>query len=252
MTNARPSAEGDGAILKRGEGVAAWRQIADRLLEDIRAGQPAPGEQMPSEAALASRFAVNRHTVRRAMAALAQDGVIRTSQGKGSFVETGRLPYPISPRTRFTENVALTGHEAGGDLLAAAVIPASGAVAASLWIREGEPVLRLDLRRFIDGVPVTIGRSHFPMPRFDGFAEAYRESGSITAAMAACGVDDYRRLSTAISARPATAEEALLLDLVPGRVLLVVDSVNVDGAGRPVQVSLAHFVADRVELRVET
>ncbi|WGF88018.1 phosphonate metabolism transcriptional regulator PhnF [Marinivivus vitaminiproducens] len=237
--------------LRRGDGVAAWRQIADRLLDDIRAGRPSAGEQLPSEAALAARFGVNRHTVRRAVAELAAEGVVRTSQGKGSFVEAGRLPYPIGTRTRFTQNLALTGHEAGGDLIAAETVPAPAEIASRLQIAPSEPVLRVDLRRFVDRVPLTLGRTYLPLPRFAGFADAYRASESVTAAFSVCGVDDYRRLSTAITARPATVDEAMLLDLAPGRVLLVVDSVNVDGAGRPIQATHAHFVADRVELRVE-
>ena len=49
-----------------GRGVAQWRQIADTLRADIAGGTLGPGDQLPTEARLAARFGVNRHTVRRA------------------------------------------------------------------------------------------------------------------------------------------------------------------------------------------
>ena len=50
-----------------GRGVAQWRQIADTLQADIAGGALGPGAQLPTEARLAARFGVNRHTVRRAL-----------------------------------------------------------------------------------------------------------------------------------------------------------------------------------------
>lgn len=237
--------------LTRGTGVAAWRQIADAIAADIAAGRLAPGAQLPTEARLAERFAVNRHTARRALAALAAEGLVRTAQGKGSFVEARPLPYPIGPRTRFSENIVRAGHGAGGELIAARELPASAVVAERLGVEEGAAVLEVTSRRLADGVPITAGRSYHPLPRFAGFAEAYRATGSVTAALAACGVADYRRRSTAISARLATPEEAAALDLAPGRIVLVTEAVNVDEAGVPVQLTYGAFAADRVELRVE-
>jgi GntR family phosphonate transport system transcriptional regulator len=112
--------------------------------------------------------------------------------------------------------------------------------------------VRLDTLRFADGTPISFGSGYFPLPRFDELADAYRAEGAITPALAACGVADYRRLETRISARPASAEEAALLDLAPGRLLLVVDSVNVDEEGRRIQYTHAQFSADRTELVVES
>ena len=44
--------------LVRGEGLTAWRQIADALTADIAAGLYAAGQQLPTESALAARFVV--------------------------------------------------------------------------------------------------------------------------------------------------------------------------------------------------
>ncbi|MGU3667581.1 phosphonate metabolism transcriptional regulator PhnF [Methylobacterium sp. A49B] len=234
--------------LVRGEGLTAWRQIADALTADIAAGLYAAGQQLPTESALAARFSVNRHTVRRALAALAEGGLVRASQGRGTFVEGAPLSYPIGTRTRFSEIVSGAGREAWGDLLAAATVPAAPEQALALALTPGAPVLELHTVHRADGAPLSTALTWLPLPRFAGFGEAYAARGSITRAFADCGVPDYTRLSTRVRARPADAQEASRLDIAPGRVVLVVSSVNVDPAGVPIQANRTLFAADRVEL----
>lgn len=240
----------DGGGLVRGEGMAAWRQIADALSAEIAAGRHPAGGRLPTEAALAARFSVNRHTVRRALAALSEGGLVRASQGRGTFVEAAPLAYPIGPRTRFSEIVTGAGREAWGDLIAAHAVPADAERATALALTPGDPVLELLTVHRADGTPISTARTWLPLPRFSGFAGAYAELGSITRAFAAFGVADYTRLSTRIRARPAEPDEAARLDLAPGRVVIAVSSVNADAQGRPIQATRSLFAADRVELVV--
>ena len=242
----------EGLTIERGEGVAAWRQIADRIAADIARGRFAPGEQLPIESALAGDFAVNRHTVRRALAALAAGGLVRATQGRGTFVEATPLPYAIGSRTRFSELVARAGREAGGKLIASAKVAADGEVAAALTIPKGAPVLRLETVRSADGTPISMGTAYFPLPRFARLTAAYRRTGSTTKALKLCGVPDYSRAETRISARPPRNEEARLLDLAPGRPVLSVTSINVDADKLPIQFTHAAFAADRTELVVNS
>ena len=77
-------------------GVAMWRRVADAIRLDIVGGKLVRGDRLAGETTLAARFAVNRHTVRRALAALDAEGVVRAEQGRGWFVaEAQRLSYRI-------------------------------------------------------------------------------------------------------------------------------------------------------------
>lgn len=236
--------------LCRGEGVAAWRQIADEIETDIATQRFRPGAQLPTEAQLAARFGVNRHTVRRALASLAERGMLRATQGRGTFVENRPLSYPIGPRTRFSEIVARERHEPGGELLRAEEMPATVQIAHALAIPIEAPVVAVSARRFADGTPISCGTLYLPLPRFAGFVAAYRVHNAVTPALVACGVPDYSRLETRISARPATVEEAALLNLAPGRVVLAAASINIDPERRRFQFGQTVFAADRVELLV--
>jgi GntR family transcriptional regulator, phosphonate transport system regulatory protein len=232
-------------------GVTLWRRIADDLERAIAAGEIAAGEKLPGETEIAARFAVNRHTVRRAIAELAGRGLVRAARGSGTFVEGGRLAYPISRRTRFSEIVGSAGREAGGRLVASRVEPADRAIARRLKVAKGTPVVRLDVIRSASGVPLCLGTNWLPAARVPDAAKIYETTRSITRMLAAVGIRDYRRHSTRVTAAVADAIEAARLDLSPGRPLLVVESVDVTPDGRPIATATGRFAADRVELMVE-
>lgn len=90
-------------VVERQTGVALWRQIADRIRLAISNGDYDATGMVPPETVLAGEFGVNRHTVRSALAALAEEGLVRAVQGRGTMIERKeRVSYPISKRTRFT------------------------------------------------------------------------------------------------------------------------------------------------------
>lgn len=237
--------------MDRRTGVALWRQIADRIRQGVSAGDFGDDGRLPPETALAERFGVNRHTVRGAIAALVQEGVLRAEQGRGTFVERRRrLSYPIARRTRFSEGLRDQAQERRGHLLGQAREAADARVAAALGLDADAPVLRVETMSEADGRPVSRATSWFDVARFDGIAEAIAETGSVTLAYRRHGVEDYFRQSTIVSARHADAHDLAALRLAPGAIVLVAVAINVDTEGRPIQFSETRFAADRVELAV--
>ena len=95
-----------------------WKSIYDSLNADIAGGRYPPGEKLPTEAVLSKRFGVNRHTVRRALGQLADDGVVHARRGAGVFVETVPAEYPIGRRVRFHKNLQAAGRMPAKEILA--------------------------------------------------------------------------------------------------------------------------------------
>ncbi len=79
----------------------------------------------------------------------------------------------------------------------------------------------------------------------------YRESGSITQALARSGVADYVRKTTKVTARAARAADARLLGQPTSRPILMTESINVDANGLPIEYSVGRWASDRVQLVVE-
>ncbi|WP_322416447.1 phosphonate metabolism transcriptional regulator PhnF [Mesorhizobium huakuii] len=237
--------------IERRSGVSLWRQIADRILQAIATGDFAENAALPPEVALAERYGVNRHTVRSAISALVQEGVLRAEQGRGTFVlSRKRLSYPIGARTRFSTGLQGQTSERHIVLLASSVEPASPRVAEGLGLASGAEVIRLETRGEADGQPVSRAAGWFDARRFAGIDKAMAETGSITASLARFGIDDYLRQSTVLSARHADAADLADLDLQPGAIVLVTVAVNVTPDGQPIQFSESRFPAERVELKL--
>ena len=62
-------------------------QIVDTLKREIVDGEFPVGTALPSEAALVSRFAVSRHTVREALRTMRESGLVTSHQGLGTVVK---------------------------------------------------------------------------------------------------------------------------------------------------------------------
>ncbi|MGK9167578.1 phosphonate metabolism transcriptional regulator PhnF [Inquilinus limosus] len=238
--------------LTRGAGVALWRQISATLEQEIRDGEHPAGARLPTEAELSERFGVNRHTVRRAMAELEEQGLVDVTQGRGTFVHLGAIAYLVGRRTRFHENMRRENRDARVELLDSAIEPAPAAVARELEIPPGTDVIRLDTRSHADGLPLSLASHYFPAARFPGLADVFRETGSVTASFARYGVTDYTRRRTRVSARLPDAREQRLLEITRTRPVMATEAVNVDAEGRPVEYGLSSFASDRIQLVFES
>lgn len=240
-------------FIDRRSGVAAWKQIADRISRAIDAGEYDETGMVPPETQLAEHFGVNRHTVRSAIAALAESGLLKRVQGRGTLIEKReRLVYPVGRRTRFSEGLGGQAGETDIRLLSDEEMAAPSAVAAALALAPGTMVVRLETLSLADGVPVSLATHYFSHERFAGIGKQLAAYHSITRALAAFDVQDYVRVSTEVTARMASAEEAGRLSLNSNPILLETIAVNADSDGRPIQYSRTLFAADRIALRLDT
>lgn len=232
------------------ERTAIWREIERALRSEIEQGRYRPGEKLPTEAALSTRFSVNRHTVRRALAALQADGLTHARRGAGVFVAAKPTTYPIGARVRFHQNLIASGQTPKKEILRLETVAAAAREAAALGIAEGEQVHVWEGVAYADDAPVSLFHSWFPATRFPYLKEGLAETKSVTAALRRAGVADYTRASTRLNAEAAGAIPALHLRLSEGAPLLRAVSVNVDADGTPVEYGRTWFAGERVTLTV--
>jgi len=228
-----------------------WQQISDTLTAEIGEGRYPPGDKLPSEAMLSRRFGVNRHTLRRALRAMSEAGLVHARRGAGVFVTGTQLSYRLGPRTRFAQNLAETGHVSSRHVLRIETLPASEAEATALRIARGASIHVFESLASADGVPISHGLSVFPADRLPGLPEALARDASVTTAFAACGIADYKRRSTRLTAVRASGATARHLKVPEGAPLLRTHAINVDAAGQLVEYGTTWFAADRVELVVD-
>ena len=237
--------------IERGLGQTIWRQIEQSLAGDIARRLLLPGSRLPPEPVLAERFGVNRHTVRRAVAALERDGLVRIEQGRGTFVQEHAVDFMLSRRTRFSENLLLRDKTRRKRLLRSAEIPARGELARALALKPGSMVIRIEAVTEVDSRPLSHSLHHFPARRFPGLVEVFEAERSVTKTLARFDIADYTRRVTRISARMPDAELAAVLHQPRTRPVLQSVAVNIDNDGKPIEFGLTHFAGDLVQLVVE-
>jgi GntR family transcriptional regulator, phosphonate transport system regulatory protein len=241
------------STIDRHSGISAWKQIADQISRSISSGEFDETGMVPPETVLAEKFGVNRHTVRSAIASLADEGLLKRVQGRGTLIEKReRLVFPISRRTRFSEGLGKQAAEMTTRVIASDEIAATDEIARALGLPEGHSVIRLRTLGLADQQPVSVATAYFDSVRFPGMADLVAHHHSVTRAFAAQGVEDYVRVSTEVTGRLASTEEAVALGLSSGAVVLEAVSVNADLAGLPIQYGRAVFAADRISLRLDT
>lgn len=227
---------------------AIWTAIRDTLSDEIARGHYGPGDRLPTEAQLSERFGVNRHTVRRALADMAESGTVLARRGAGVFVAHRPTDYPIGHRVRFHQNLTASGHVPNKQVLHLTTRSCDPCEARALSLATGAPVQVYEGLSYSDGQPIALFRSVFPADRFPRMLDELRARPSVTAAFRAHGVMDYTRASTRITAKAASATQALHLQLQPGSPILRTISVNVDCDNRPVEYGRTWFAGDRVTL----
>jgi len=241
----------DAQPIEREAGIAVWRQLEIQLANEISQGGFGEDGRLPTEATLAKRFGVNRHTIRRAISALTERGLVRVERGRGMFVEDVVIDYPLTRRTSFSTNLLAQGRAPTSHLAGINVVQADHVVADALGLRDGEPVVCRRATGMADDVPISASLTYFPSSRFPNMAEQLKNAPSITAALNAYGIKDYRRGSTRIFTRFPMPSEATALRQPATQPVLVTEAIDIDSKGSPISYGLTCFAGARVQITVE-
>lgn len=103
--------------LDRSSAQPLYQQLAALLLQQMDAGELAPGQQLPSEPELMAAYGVSRITVRQAVGLLARRGKLVTQRGKGTFVATSVVRHELTALQGFQDALRSQGVEARTQLL---------------------------------------------------------------------------------------------------------------------------------------
>ena len=122
-----------------------YQQIKDLILRSLLAGEWKPGESIPSEMDLATRFRVSQGTVRKAVDELAAENLLVRRQGKGTFVAT-HAEHQV--QYRFLKLIPDVGDSSTEGPAQREIIDckrqrAAADVARALALRAGDPVLQV-------------------------------------------------------------------------------------------------------------
>ncbi len=229
-----------------------YLQIADELRQNIQESVFGIGDRLPPETDLSDRFGVNRHTLRRAIEVLRQEGIVSIERGRGTFVMAAPIAVTIGKRVRYNEALKAQALNPQWQLLRVVELSADPKLAKRLAIALGDPVVLFERLSQVDEVPISLASSHFPSQRFpklSAHCETYRSVSRLLRQEYAC---DHIRHSTRVSARTARPRDARLLKMPATTPILLSESINVDQQGAVIEYGVTRFRGDRMELVIDT
>lgn len=155
-----------------------YQQIKGLILQSLQASEWKPGESIPSEMELATRYRVSQGTVRKAIDELANDHLLIRKQGKGTFVAT-HAEHQV--QYRFLKLVPDQGDlntegPAQRHIVDCKRLRASAEIARALSLRSGDTVLQVRRVLSFANVPTILEDLWLPGVPFKGLT-AERLSG---------------------------------------------------------------------------
>lgn len=157
----------------------AYYQLAQILHERIMSGQLRPGDRIPSESELSQRYGLSRMTVRRSIAALSEKGLLRSEQGRGTFVVNPRVEGGVFVIPDFHEEMRNQGLSSEAKLLKVKLVSAGRQQAEKLDIRKGKRVIYLERLLEGGGEPLVFDRKYILFDKSQPLLEAELGYGSI-------------------------------------------------------------------------
>lgn len=191
--------------LGQDERLPLYQRLRDEIAARIAAGDWLPGAVIPTEAELTKTYGIATGTVRKAVDALVNEGLLQRRQGRGTFV---RRPNFDSSFMRFFRQQTQTSDGESqvpeGRILACRAEKPSAVVRESLGLAGGDKVVYMERQRISNGRILFHEDIWLPLSRF--------------AALLEIGLDQFDNLlypfyEEVCEQRIASAHEELVIDV---------------------------------------
>ena len=214
-----------------------YSQIRELLIGRMLTGDWRPGHMLPSEFKIAEEYGVSQGTVRKAIEDMEVERLVVRRQGKGTFVIARSLPTTHFNFFRMTPDNGTKLPPPGNRTLLLRKEPATAVEIKTLSLKRDAQVYRFHRVRLFNNVPTVIEQIVLPESVFPNFDEVYRADPQPHIyivferkfGLVVSKADEQLRAVT------ATADEAAVLDLMPGSPLLRIDRVGYGIGDRPIE-----------------
>lgn len=220
-------------------------QIYDYLREGILSNRLKSDESIPSERDLAEELRVSRMTVRQAMNALRDEGLIYQKRGRGTFVSSAKLDIHTRNLNGFSDEMRRRNMEPVSKVIRFGQEFASKEAAERLKLEPGEKVFVLERLRLADGIPMAVETTCVPVKRFpDLDSYDFSNTSLYTTLTDVYGVKVHSA-GEDLEAAIADIDTARLLGCDEGSAILIVYRTVFAEEDHPVEYTKSVYRADR-------
>jgi GntR family transcriptional regulator len=231
----------------------AYQTLRDKIRDEIAAGQYRDGARLPTESELVARHGLSRQTVRRAFQDLVAEGVVFRVPGRGTYAsERGRR---YLRQLGSIEDLMSLSDDTTMEVLAG-LRRRVDVVAASRLRRADDVVYSVVFRRLHDGVPFVLTTVHLvpSVAQAVSDSQALADGGvgthTVIGLLEPHLADPIAEAAQSITVAPADDLVAGAVGCEVGHPMLRVDRLYSDSSGRPVELSVSHFLPEQYTYRV--
>ena len=237
-----------------------YRQIAYQLIGEIQSGVYQPGDRLPSENQLATKYQVHRLTIRHALNLVIEQRLAFRHQGKGTFVTEPRVNYVINQHTNFTHNLRELGYLPCLKILEVQQIPATEPLTELLEVSRGRELAKIKLLRTAspqiktlpnpEFQPLCISLSYLPLNYFPEILAEIHQVRSLYSFLRNHYGIEPRRTRTQIETSSPSQEDIDLLKIPVNVPILITRGVVRDLHNRAIEYTISRFRGDRFTLEI--
>jgi GntR family transcriptional regulator len=234
--------------LDRRSGIPLYHQIQQRLLDQIQSGELKPGEPLPSIQQIAARMGVSQMTVRQAVGALCEIGVIYSRQGKGTFISGIKLERDFRQVLSFSEETQARGATPSSNVLSFRIQAPTQEVKEALGLKDGERVFNLHRVRCGNSIPMGIESSCLPVQLCPALIETFDPATSLYEELAHQYGIQLMVTDEVVEVGKASAEDARLLEIAPQSPVFLFTRVSYLESGTPVEHVKSVYRGDKYKI----
>ena len=238
--------------IDKGLPVPYYYQIVQILREAIQDLDVSPGTanlEFPSETELSEYFQVNRGTIRHALQLLEREGLIYREKGRGTFLRRRRVELDLTTLCSTTEDLKARGWAPDSRLLSLEKISPSLHIQRYLELPAEGMVWLIYRLRLADGEPISLQWSYIPVELAPDLDQEDLSSSLYYILKNTYG-HELKSGDQTIRTRPATIDEAGLLEIEEGAPLFEISRITYDQNQRPVEHLDSLWRGDRYDLQV--
>lgn len=236
-------------MLFPGQAKPLHEQLKDAIKLKITNAEIKPGDLLPSERHLIDLYKVSRVTVRQALGALVNEGLLYRQHGKGTFVAPSRFERPLARLLGVVEELRLDNLEIEINLLSQGFLPTSE-LPPEVQIFDDKPIFHVTRLITSEAQPLLIDRRYFPKTVGQFVQNLDLSKDTILVQLELYGFKIVRGTQK-ISAEQITVENAKLLQCAPGNPVLVAKRTTFVEGDIPIDYSCTLYRADRYEYLVD-
>lgn len=215
---------------------ALYTQLTDIIREKIYSREWAVKSKIPSEHELMAQYGLARGTVRRAISALVDEGLLVREHGRGTFVAEPGLSHAVESRPfSFAEALHNQGKVFNTAVVDEWVTPAPADVAIELDVPPHSDVMFLRRVRYVDDIPIMCQESWLSLQESPGLCDVDYKKESLFDAVERCSGRKIKYSKMRYAARIAGKEHGDLLACDETAAVLLLEQTISLADHRPVE-----------------